>query len=60
MLDHFKVLGKIGLGYNVLFIICGFTYIAAWLCMRLIYPSQQKVHLTQTAVQDVQTTPRAS
>ncbi|AHF78283.1 Putative hexuronate transporter [Sodalis praecaptivus] len=60
VLDHFKVLGKIGLGYNVLFIICGFTYIAAWLCMRLIYPSQQKVPLTQTAVQDVQTTPRAS
>ncbi|WP_158302327.1 hypothetical protein [Sodalis glossinidius] len=49
-------MGKIGLGYNLLFILCGITYIAAWLCMRFIYPSQDKVSLAQTAVQNTHTT----
>ncbi|RLR17246.1 hypothetical protein D8L93_11000 [Sodalis-like symbiont of Bactericera trigonica] len=56
VLDHFNLLGKIGLGYNLLFILCGITYIAAWLCMRFIYPSQDKVSLAQTAVQNAHTT----
>ncbi|MBT9432343.1 hypothetical protein JZM24_09785 [Candidatus Sodalis endolongispinus] len=60
VLDHFNLLGKIGLGYNLLFILCGVTYIAAWLCMRFIYPSQDKVSLAQTAVPTAHTTARPS
>lgn len=30
LLDHYKLLGNIGAGYNILFIICGVAYISAW------------------------------
>ncbi|KYP97196.1 hypothetical protein BG74_04855 [Sodalis-like endosymbiont of Proechinophthirus fluctus] len=51
VLEYFSVLGKIGLGYNVLFISYGFTYIAVWLFMCLNLSSWQKVPFTQTIVQ---------
>lgn len=31
VLDHYKLLGHIGAGYNIVFIICGSVYIIAWL-----------------------------
>jgi ACS family hexuronate transporter-like MFS transporter len=40
VLDHFKVLGNIGAGYNILFIICGSAYLVAWVLMRAIQPTQ--------------------
>lgn len=31
VLDHYKLLGHLGAGYNIVFIICGVVYIIAWL-----------------------------
>ncbi len=36
MLDHFKAQGNIDMGYNVIFIICGFSYLFAWTLMHFI------------------------
>ncbi len=30
LLDHYKLIGNIGAGYNILFIICGLAYFIAW------------------------------
>lgn len=40
LLDHFKALGSINSGYNILFIVCGSAYLIAWIAMRLIRPSR--------------------
>jgi ACS family hexuronate transporter-like MFS transporter len=40
VLDHFKLLGNIGAGYNVIFVICGSAYLIAWLLMRVIRASR--------------------
>jgi ACS family hexuronate transporter-like MFS transporter len=45
ILDHFKVLGDIKAGYNILFVICGSAYVVAWIAMRLIRSSQVKADL---------------
>jgi ACS family hexuronate transporter-like MFS transporter len=34
LLDYYKVLGDLTAGYNVLFMICGSSYLIAWLIMR--------------------------
>ncbi len=36
LLDHFKALGNINIGYNILFFICGCAYLVAWLLMQLL------------------------
>lgn len=36
ILDHFKVLGNITAGYNIIFIICGSAYLLAWLVMHFL------------------------
>lgn len=36
ILDHFKALDNINLGYNILFAICASAYVIAWLAMRII------------------------
>jgi ACS family hexuronate transporter-like MFS transporter len=36
LLDHFKLLGNINAGYNILFVICGSAYLTAWVVMRSI------------------------
>jgi ACS family hexuronate transporter-like MFS transporter len=36
LLDHYKLLGNIGAGYNIVFIICGLAYIVAWLIINLL------------------------
>lgn len=36
LLDYYKAAGNIGAGYNILFIICGCTYLIAWLCIHLL------------------------
>jgi ACS family hexuronate transporter-like MFS transporter len=36
LLDYYKGAGNIGAGYNILFIICGCTYLIAWLCIHLL------------------------
>ncbi|WP_186052102.1 MFS transporter [Burkholderia gladioli] len=42
VLDHFKALGDINAGYNIIFAICGCAYLVAWLLMRLIEPPQRR------------------
>jgi MFS transporter, ACS family, hexuronate transporter len=39
LLDHFKALGNINAGYNILFAVCGSAYVIAWAIMRLIRSS---------------------
>ncbi|WP_396331076.1 MFS transporter [Burkholderia anthina] len=40
LLDHFKALGNIDAGYNILFIVCGSAYLVAWALMSFIRPSK--------------------
>nr|WP_282457499.1 MFS transporter [Chitinophaga sedimenti] len=43
MLDHYKVLGNINTGYNLLFTICAFAYLVAWLLMHFFAPKMEMV-----------------
>ncbi len=43
ILDHFKVLGKITAGYNIIFVICSCAYVLAWLLMHLLSPTMKRV-----------------
>lgn len=43
LLDHYKALGNIGAGYNVLFIISGFMYLLAWVVMHFFTPRMEQV-----------------
>lgn len=45
ILDHFKLLGNINTGYNVIFIICGSAYVVAWLLMHLLAPRMEEVKI---------------
>ncbi len=36
VLDHYKILGNLNGGYNVIFVVCGFAYVLAWLVMWLM------------------------
>ncbi|WP_414439347.1 MFS transporter [Burkholderia sp. 22PA0106] len=42
LLDHFRLLGNINGGYNVLFTICGLAYVVTWVLMRFIRPSRTR------------------
>jgi len=46
LLQHFAALNKIGLGYGILFIICGSAYLVAWFVMHLLAPKFEQVKLT--------------
>jgi MFS transporter, ACS family, hexuronate transporter len=39
LLDHFKLLGQLGTGYNIIFGICAMAYLLAWGVMQLLYKS---------------------
>jgi ACS family hexuronate transporter-like MFS transporter len=43
LLKHFAALGKIEVGYGILFMVCGLAYILAWLVMHLIVPRMKRV-----------------
>lgn len=45
LLDHYKAAGDITVGYNILFVICGFGYLAAWGMMHLLAPKMERVQL---------------
>lgn len=36
ILDHYKILGNITAGYNIIFIMCGSAYLLAWLVMHFL------------------------
>jgi ACS family hexuronate transporter-like MFS transporter len=49
VLDHFKMLGHISAGYNLLFVVCGSAYLLAWVVMRVIRSSSKPVDIAQLA-----------
>ena len=42
LLDHFKALGNLSAGYNILFTICGLTYLVAFGIIHLLTRKQKK------------------
>jgi len=47
LLDHYKIAGHIGTGYNIIFVICGCAYLLAWGVMHYFAPSQKPVGTEQ-------------
>jgi MFS transporter, ACS family, hexuronate transporter len=45
LLQHFKDLGKIEVGYGIMFVVCGSAYVTAWLLMHLLVPKFKKIVL---------------
>ncbi|MBS1662178.1 MAG: MFS transporter [Bacteroidetes bacterium] len=45
LLDFYKLQGHIVTGYNILFTICGFVYLLAWLIIHFLTPKMKKVSL---------------
>jgi MFS transporter, ACS family, hexuronate transporter len=45
VLDHYKLLGNITIGYNLLFVICGCMYLLAWLIMHILVPKHSVVKI---------------
>ncbi len=45
VLKHFTELGKVEVGYGILFVICGSAYLAAWLVMHLLVPRFKQITL---------------
>jgi MFS transporter, ACS family, hexuronate transporter len=43
ILDHFKLLGLIGTGYNIIFGICAIAYLLAWIVMQLLSPKMDSL-----------------
>jgi ACS family hexuronate transporter-like MFS transporter len=45
LLKHYTALGKVEVGYGILFVICGSAYITAWILMNLLVPKFKKIVL---------------
>ena len=46
ILDHFKLLGDIKIGYYIMFFICALAYISAWIIMfKILIPKMKKVDI---------------
>ena len=45
LLNKYKLLGNINIGYNILFVICGCAYLLAWCVMHYFAPKMQKVNI---------------
>ncbi len=45
LLDHYKLLGNINTGYNIIFFICGVAYLAAWIIIHFLSPKMKTVEL---------------
>jgi ACS family hexuronate transporter-like MFS transporter len=45
LLKHFTALGKVELGYGIMFIICGVAYLAAWTVFNILAPKMKRVEL---------------
>jgi ACS family hexuronate transporter-like MFS transporter len=42
LLDHYKILGNISVGYNIIFTVCGLTYLFAWTIMYVFVRKAKK------------------
>jgi len=49
LLDHFKALGNVDTGYNIIFAICGCAYLVAWLLMRVLQPVEARIEAQNAA-----------
>lgn len=47
LLDTYKSAGNITAGYNILFTVCGFTYLVAWIIIHLLTRKTEKVKLAE-------------
>jgi ACS family hexuronate transporter-like MFS transporter len=47
LLDRYKAAGNLEGGYNIIFTICGFTYLVAWLIIHLLTKSGKTVALEE-------------
>jgi ACS family hexuronate transporter-like MFS transporter len=45
ILDHFKLLGHLDTGYNIIFLICSSAYLLAWLLMHWLAPRMKYVEV---------------
>ncbi len=45
LLEHFESLGRVEVGYGILFVVCGSAYIVAWILMHLLVPRYKQVNL---------------
>ncbi len=43
ILEHFKLLGQLGTGYNIIFGICAGAYLLAWIVMQLLSPKMERL-----------------
>ncbi|SMF44935.1 MFS transporter, ACS family, hexuronate transporter [Alteromonadaceae bacterium Bs31] len=43
LFDHFEHLGKISVGYSIMFAICATAYILAWIVMRILVPKYKPI-----------------
>ncbi len=42
LLDHFKLLGSLSTGYNIIFVICSGAYLLAWTVMHFLAPQMKE------------------
>ena len=47
LLDTYKAAGNLTGGYNLIFTLCGFTYLIAWTIIHLLTKKSEKVELTE-------------
>ncbi|TDW96444.1 MFS transporter [Dinghuibacter silviterrae] len=45
VLDHFKALGHLGVGYNIIFAICAVAYLLAWILMHFLCPKMVRISI---------------
>ena len=43
LFDHYKDLGHVETGYQIMFIICSTAYLIAWLLMHVLVPKMKKI-----------------
>ena len=41
ILDHFRLIGLLGTGYNIIFGICAIAYLLAWITMQVLSPKME-------------------
>ncbi|MBC6490332.1 MFS transporter [Flavihumibacter stibioxidans] len=45
LFDYYKALGEIETGYFIMFIVCGFAYLTAWLIMHFLVPRMKEIEV---------------
>ncbi len=47
LLAHYTALGKVEVGYGIMFVVCGSAYLVAWILMHLLVPKLKQVQLDE-------------